>query len=1119
MLDEIMSKALSASQQHVNLLKLHKQKQLSAARKELGQGPQGLPPTCTWDEALKRAQQGDKRLAVHIHVSSGMACQQAHILRIQNVVDEGTCYIAVLQEWMRDEMTVSGDKTCSQQVRSAMQHLSRNAGKMPCFDVHKASARWDEEALKQRIPGQNSQVDTSTFKDLPAWFARCYVQCIRVEGKQACVVMVQDLKKLLPATPVAHVYLPKLGWGAADEHQILETVAEHLYEKGITTLVEITDGAFNTTRNQHNERPMHVMHKYKMVEERVAAWTRHVCVSHIQNVVRTLVGIHVQPIEIEEVAQGPLPDVICISAPTARQMNQFEAQWEGNQDMMRIAKIARRILHTRDALQRGYAVHAAYLHSGMAAPEFSKQLYCRVKEVRDRDKSHVLHGIGHKTFEKVGNVLHHSMQQPNTIRSVQDIEQVLTSTCMCGSALGPAKAKALASLITLAEPPPPDLRNKTAPLDTLRREAAACCIPEFNSDLKNKGIVYDEVLPVDKADILFTTPKWCPKRKSFILTNQCTTHVFKGLRMAVAHGKNQTDTQASLMNECLHEMADKSPATISHQEVDGAYEQSIPVALRVLNPRVSQLLRKHADADDTPPQRQIDYKQVAEYIEITHTFWRACDETGIEPRDRRRMLRDVKRYFLGGIDDWWQVPAYVRGVYRGSWVQLLMSVDNMITAMDPVFLRTIGLSYIHVRVFNQDGVECFFSLMIKRRTVDTFEGHVAWTVYEMSKLHDPNLGYFKSVSKRKSRISDTTDKTLNPHLNDDDAGRHTTKRTAGGKEIRRPVGDPNRRRDMGQVRNACRERYARPERDLPFFLREIVYKMHEEKNSAGQPIFKPTSSDAYEALKAAGNGRAQLERAVPQHLADGSAHPDWLQFRAEDPLDPQGPRPINSSDVLVILKNKDSTYEDLNRLLHYHQRRGERKQFSDLAKAIMQWGTDHEDDGCASALRYLLEGTNGWAEQVGLLRLPDNLQFIACSPDLVLHMQFADGWKEIPLEIKCPTPMFGNRFDGRMKTKHLVQLHLQMKAMKADLGYLCYWTKEAGYLYKVQFDVELWNLIETGIHNWRHAVTTGANKAPQSAEDKKLYKDVWSRCDIVYTNVLNQAGYTTIPSCVSRPGK
>jgi hypothetical protein len=206
-------------------------------------------------------------------------------------------------------------------------------------------------------------------------------------------------------------------------------------------------------------------------------------------------------------------------------------------------------------------------------------------------------------------------------------------------------------------------------------------------------------------------------------------------------------------------------------------------------------------------------------------------------------------------------------------------------------------------------------------------------------------------------------------------------------------------------------------------------------------------------------------------------------------------------------------------LLRYHQRKGQRKEFSELLKQIMRWGTRHEEDGCATALRYLLDGTNGWAEQVGLLRLPGELNFIACSPDLVLHMEFPAGWKAIPLEIKCPTPMFGNKFDGRMKIKNLLQVHIQMKALNAEFAYLCYWTPEAGYLYKVNFDNDLWSLMEEGIKTWRNAVVSDLDKAPQSPEDKKLYKTLWEKCENMYAAILSRGDYTTLPSCVARAGK
>jgi len=284
-------------------------------------------------------------------------------------------------------------------------------------------------------------------------------------------------------------------------------------------------------------------------------------------------------------------------------------------------------------------------------------------------------------------------------------------------------------------------------------------------------------------------------------------------------------------------------------------------------------------------------------------------------------------------------------------------------------------------------------------------------------------------------------------------------------------------------------------------------------------MLQQTSQAEYDHLKHTACPREKLERAVPQHTANGDAHPDWIAARQNDPNEPAGPRPINSSDALIIFKNKDYTYDDLNVLLKYHQRKGMRKEFSEQLKQIMKWGTVHEEDGCATALRYILDGTNGWAEQVGLLRLSDDLSFVACSPDMVLHLQTCDGWKEIPLEIKCPTQKFGNKFDGRMKVKHLLQVHIQMKALRSDYAYLCYWTPEAGYLYKVTFDDELWALMEEGIKTWRDAVVTGATKAPQSPADKALRKSVWTRCEKLYTDILSNGDYTTLPSCVARAGK
>jgi hypothetical protein len=125
-------------------------------------------------------------------------------------------------------------------------------------------------------------------------------------------------------------------------------------------------------------------------------------------------------------------------------------------------------------------------------------------------------------------------------------------------------------------------------------------------------------------------------------------------------------------------------------------------------------------------------------------------------------------------------------------------------------------------------------------------------------------------------------------------------------------------------------------------------------------------------------------------------------------------------------------------------------------------------------------------------------------------------FKTVPLEIKCPTPMFGNKFDGRMKIKHLIQVHIQMKAIESDFGYLCYWTEEAGYLYKIGFDSDLWVLVEEGIKSWREVVLSGKVTVPQSPEDKQLYKKVWEQCETIYANILSKGDYTTLPSYVAK---
>lgn len=127
--------------------------------------------------------------------------------------------------------------------------------------------------------------------------------------------------------------------------------------------------------------------------------------------------------------------------------------------------------------------------------------------------------------------------------------------------------------------------------------------------------------------------------------------------MAIAHGKgHEENTFSASMNQCLHDLANLFPDVVSHSVIDGAYEQSVPVALNVINRNVATLLRDQAQKEGILDDKKRTYIDTAEYIEVVHSFWRACDETGMERQTRCRLLKDVKRYFLRGIEDWRTVP-------------------------------------------------------------------------------------------------------------------------------------------------------------------------------------------------------------------------------------------------------------------------------------------------------------------------------------------------------------------------------------------------------------------------------------------------------------------------------
>ena len=68
----------------------------------------------------------------------------------------------------------------------------------------------------------------------------------------------------------------------------------------------------------------------------------------------------------------------------------------------------------------------------------------------------------------------------------------------------------------------------------------------------------------------------------------------------------------------------------------------------------------------------------------------------------------------------------------------------------------------------------------------------------------------------------------------------------------------------------------------------------------------------------------------------------------------------------------------------------------------------------------------------------------------------------------------------------------------------------------IECDSNLWVLVEEGIKSWREVVLSGKVTAPQSPEDKELYKKVWEQCETIYANSLSKGDYTTLPSYVAK---
>ena len=86
-----------------------------------------------------------------------------------------------------------------------------------------------------------------------------------------------------------------------------------------------------------------------MLNKRVDAHTRDVCLSHVQKVVEDLFDIRLEKAELEQTVAGTLPMLPTLQR---RRLAAFQNTHANNEDMLGIAHVVLRALHTRATSQK-----------------------------------------------------------------------------------------------------------------------------------------------------------------------------------------------------------------------------------------------------------------------------------------------------------------------------------------------------------------------------------------------------------------------------------------------------------------------------------------------------------------------------------------------------------------------------------------------------------------------------------------------------------------------------------------------------------------------------------------------------------------------------------------------
>jgi hypothetical protein len=752
-LEEINSKARAEADKQQKLLVEEEQKIVEAARKALIHTTDPLPENISYRDLMSLIM-SDQRpdLSKFRATTYSMARVQSRLSKVDSIQTQGSSYVSHLQHVVRQVMPIAHTQISVATLRKRLREINEKSGKIALFDIDLCLSRWDQEKRRQSAGG--SPFDATLFKDLPEWWERCYDTIFRVDADQVGVVMIRDLKRMLPPIPVARVYAPKLGFGNAQHQALLDMVADKLAEHGIHRCVEITDGALNGTRNERKDGvPTNIFRLYHQQRDIAKTYDKEQCIEVIRKEIARHTRIEITAAELDEIAPA---SGLC---------------WE--------EVGARKPILGRDRTNTCTKLTQALVRKTVFTVKEWEDLGVRDLQICD--------------FVKAGGRFFQPSFPPLPPSDHLTILKSFESKNAANPDFMEVAVVVRRALATRASDV--GLRKKTN-LTHLRTECAVCTVPGYKIHLKARGVAFDERTPADLADTTISIPEVDPVTQTQILKSCCHTHIFKSLRMAIAHGSNHA---VGSLSHSLHQrfkaIAQEKGSPISPCMVDGIYPMSVPVAMSVLSPDVAECLRGRAAKSQG--EEAVKLGEAADFADMCNTYWRACDETGIIPAQRIAMLKEVKRYFLRDLNSFFDLPAYVNGIVKGTWVQLMLSIEVQMQLLDPTFLQKCNVSWVHHRLGSQDDVERLFAAMTKHRTLELFESKFGWAVLETCKLFNEDRGFHKSVSTRKSRILDRDDDSLNPHIQCD--------RNKRSLKLKRALCDPANRGDMGQKRNKCRD--------------------------------------------------------------------------------------------------------------------------------------------------------------------------------------------------------------------------------------------------------------------------------------------------------------------------